>query len=168
MHHLTNTIAKADPQRLSRAAYGLARAAAGLGDALTVKVLQQDAEEVLALVVNGDNQDYTVSINGQTAYCACKDWRYRKEQINGICKHIAAVALHAIKHPDEGVAKEQCKVCETPLAADQGFHLEDGNDGRIVESGPYCEPCGQAKLIEVKSALESAANTPQSRTSAIG
>ena len=80
--------------------------------------------------------------------------------------HLAAVALYAIKHPDEGVAKERCKVCETPLAAAQGFHLEDGNNGRIVESGPYCEPCGQAKLIEAKSALSSGNDTAQSRTSA--
>ena len=167
MQHLLTTLQKADPQRLSRAAYGLARATEGGGDAITVKILHQDAEEVLALVVNGDNQDYTVSIASQTAYCACKDWRYRKEQIHGVCKHIAAVALYAIKHPDEGGAKEHCKVCETPLAADQGFHLEDGNNGRIVESGPYCEPCGQVKLIEVRSALESAANTSQSRTSAV-
>ena len=160
MQHLTTTLAKTDKDRLARAATGLA------DGSISVMLVAQDASEVRALVTNGDGIEYSAVITAHDSLCGCKDWLYRGRKV-GPCKHLAALALYAIKHSDEGVAKEQCKVCETPLAADQGFHLEDGNNGRIVESGPYCEPCGQAKLIEVRSALESAANTPQSKTSAV-
>ncbi len=159
MQHLTNTLAKIDQERLARAATGLA------DGSINVSIVHQDVGEVRALVVNGDSKEYTAVLTAQGNLCSCKDWLYRSHTV-GPCKHLAALALYAIKHPSEGVEKERCTVCETPLAADQGFHLEDGNNGRIVESGPYCEPCGQVKLIEARSALESAANTLQSMTSA--
>ncbi len=133
MQHLTNTIATTDKERLARAASGLA------DGSITLTIIHQDASEVRALVMNGDGKEYTAVITTHDSLCGCKDWLYRGRKV-GPCKHLAALALYAIQHPDEGVAQEQCKVCETPLAAEQGFHLEDGNNGRIVESGPYCEP----------------------------
>ena len=160
MQHIINTLIKTDKERLARAASGLA------DGSINVTLVHQDASEVRALVTNGDGIEYSAVITAHDSLCGCKDWLYRGRKV-GACKHLAALALYAIKHPDEGVAKEQCKVCETPLAADQGFQLEDGNNGRIMESGPYCEPCGQAKLIEARSALESVGSTPQSRTSAV-
>ncbi len=114
MQHLTNTIATTDAQRLSRAAQSLA------DGSITVTIIHQDAGEVRALVVNGDGIEYTAIITTHDSLCGCKDWLYRGRKV-GPCKHLAALALYAIKYPDEGVAKEHCKVCETPLAAGQGF-----------------------------------------------
>ena len=153
MQHLTNALAKTDKDRLARAASGLADG--------SVTILHQDASEVRALVVNGDNKEYTAVITAHALLYSCRDWLYRSHKV-GPCKHLAALALYTIKHPTEGVEKARCTVCEAPLAAEQGF-LEDGNDGRIVASGPYCEPCGLTKLAEVKVALNGTVNAAQSQ-----
>ena len=160
MQHLINTIAKTDTDRLARAATGLA------DGSINLTIVHQDAGEVRALVMNGDSKEYTAVITAYALLCSCRDFLYRSHTV-GPCKHLAALALYAIKHPAEGVEKESCTVCETPLAAEQGFRLEDGNNGQVMAAGPYCEPCGQTKLGEARSALESAPNTSQSETSAV-
>ena len=160
MQHLLTTLHKADPQRLARAAAGLA------DGSISVQVIHQGGTEARALVTNGDGKDYTAAISAHETFCSCKDWIYRKDTINGVCKHLVALALHAIKHPDEGTDTERCKVCQTSLGTDQGLMIEDGNNGAVVQAGPFCEPCGVAKLEEAKSALGSGSNTFQGMTSA--
>ena len=113
MHHLLTTLHKADPQRLAKAAQGLA------DGTLTVTIVHQDSREVRALVVNGDGIEYTAIMTAHDTLCGCKDWLYRGRTV-GPCKHLAALALFAIQHPEAGVAKEQ--TAETAL--EQGaIHL---------------------------------------------
>ena len=161
MQHLLTTLQKADAQRLARAAVGLA------DESILVNIIHQDETEARALVTNGDGKDYTVAISEHDTFCSCKDWIYRKDKINGVCKHIVSLTLAAIRCPEAGTAVEHCLGCETILDADQGLRTEDGNNGAVVEAGPFCEPCGLAKLEEAKSALESVEATSQSGTSAV-
>ena len=49
----------------------------------------------------------------------------------------------------------------------KGSGIEDGNNGAVIQAGPFCEPCGLAQLEAATSALESGSSTSQSLTSAI-
>ena len=97
MQHLLTTLQKADPQRLARAAAGLA------DGSISVKVIHQDETEARALVTNGDGKDYTVAISEHDTFCSCKDWIYRKDTINSVCKHLVALALHCTGFPMSGI-----------------------------------------------------------------
>lgn len=161
MQFVLTILQKADPDRLARAATGLA------DGSIRVQVIHQDGTEARALVTNGDDTDYTVAISAHDTFCSCKDWIYRKDTINGVCKHLVALALHCIRFPEEGAVKAHCVVCETGLETDQRLRIEDGNNGAVVQAGPFCEPCGLAQLAAATSALESVGATSQSLTSAI-
>lgn len=166
MYPLLTTLQKADPKRLAKAATGLA------DGSLSVALAYQDMEEVRALVVNEEQKEYTVVVDSHRAFCSCLDALYRigKTGKDGkalyACYHALAVALFALQHPDATTQEERCTVCGRTLAAERGLRVEDGNDGRVIQAGPFCKPCGLAKLEEARSALESAENTLQSRTSA--
>lgn len=162
MQYLLTTLQKADTHRLARAAAGLA------DGSIRVQVIHRDGAEARAFVTNGDGRDYTVAISAHDTFCSCKDWIYRKDTINGVCKHLVALALHCIRSPEKGAEKARCVVCETGLDADQRLRIEDGNNGAVVQAGPFCEPCGVAQLAAATRALGSAGTTSQSLTSAIG
>ncbi len=59
--------------------------------------------ELRGFVTNGDGQEYGVILTADRAFCSCKDAMYRRR----ICKHSAALALHAIRNPQPGSPKEE-------------------------------------------------------------
>lgn len=74
----------------------LQRAVCGLADgSLTVTITRQSEAEIRALVKNGDEKEYGVTLSESLTACSCKDALYR----GGICKHGVAVALHVLRTP---------------------------------------------------------------------
>lgn len=101
----------------------LACAAAGLADgSISVQVIHQDGTEARALVTNGDGKDYTVAISAHDTFCSC-----------------------------EGTEKGRCIICEAGLDADHGLRIEDGNNGAVIQAGPFCEPYGLARTSAPRS-----------------
>jgi hypothetical protein len=48
-----------------------------------------------------EEKTYAVSFGHDEATCSCPDWMYRKDEINGVCKHILVVALYCETHPED-------------------------------------------------------------------
>src|ERR1041385_4369316 len=88
IHVLTlSTMQQVSLERLQRAVCGLA------DGSLTVHLTRQCEGDIRALVTNGDNKEYGVTITETLTTCSCKDALYR----GGICKHATAVVLYALR-----------------------------------------------------------------------
>jgi hypothetical protein len=77
------------PDRLQRAVCSLA------DGSLTITLTRQVDTEIRALVNNGDNVEYGVTLTQGMTGCSCKDALYR----GVVCKHATAVALHVLRTP---------------------------------------------------------------------
>lgn len=113
MQHLLTILNKAEPQRLAKAAAGLADAC------LTVKLVYHDQDGIRATVQHG-REEYRVMLNAEASFCSCKDSFYRcgLSDQPAYCKHRLAVALYALGHQPK-------KTENAPSAAEpeQGSHL---------------------------------------------
>ena len=88
IHVLTlSTVQQVSLERLQRAVCGL------VDGSITVTLTKQREGDIRALVTNGDGKEYGVTITETLTACSCRDALYR----GGICKHAAAVALHALR-----------------------------------------------------------------------
>jgi predicted nucleic acid-binding Zn finger protein len=85
----TSILATCTPERLKRAVDGLC------DGTLTCTLASADETEIRGFVRNGDSKEYGVVISAAQTFCSCKDAMYRK----GICKHVVALALYAIRNP---------------------------------------------------------------------
>jgi len=81
----------------------LQRAVNALSDAsLTVTLTRQTEREIRALVKNGDDKEYGVTIVETGVFCSCPDALYR-----GVaCKHATVVALFVLRLPQEQQPQE--------------------------------------------------------------
>src|SRR5690242_9305434 len=75
----------------------------------TITLTSASETELRGFVNNGDGAEYGVVISADRAFCSCKDAMHRAR----ICKHQAALALYAIRHPQADSPKE--KPAEQPV-----------------------------------------------------
>ena len=102
----------------------LQRAVCGLADgSLSVTLTRQSDCDIRALVKNGDEKEYGVTLTEALTTCSCKDALYR----GGICKHGVAVALHVLRAPQP---KKEAPAPQFPM-----FHLM-WRDGLVVCGEP--------------------------------
>ncbi|MGE0685034.1 MAG: SWIM zinc finger family protein [Candidatus Binatia bacterium] len=87
----TIILAKVEGQRLQKAVDGL------VSGAYKVTLTSQSEAELRGFVANGDGKEYGVILTEEQSFCGCKDAIYR----HGFCKHMVALALHAIRDPRE-------------------------------------------------------------------
>src|SRR5438876_10951923 len=74
----------------------LQRAVNALVDgSLTVTITRQTEAEIRALVQNGEDKEYGVTLTSTLTTCSCKDALYRAV----VCKHATAVALSVLRAP---------------------------------------------------------------------
>jgi uncharacterized Zn finger protein len=90
LHSLVlSAVRDVSPDRLQRAVCSLA------DGSLTITLTRQADTEIRALVRNGDNVEYGVTLAQGMTSCSCKDALYR----GVVCKHATAVALHVLRTP---------------------------------------------------------------------
>jgi hypothetical protein len=99
------------PDRLQRTVCSLA------DGSLTITLTRHSETEIRALVRNGDNGEYGVTLAQGMTSCSCKDALYR----GVVCTHSVAVALHVLRTPQP---KEQ------PVKTKHTIHLM-WRDGRV-------------------------------------
>lgn len=76
----------------------LQRAITALADgSLIITPTRFTNSEIRALVKNGDNREYGVTITEGVTTCSCKDALYR----GVVCKHVTALALHVLRTSQE-------------------------------------------------------------------
>jgi SWIM zinc finger len=85
-----NALQHVSPDRLQKAVCGLA------DGSLAVTLTRQTETELRALVKNGDQKEYGVTLAASLTSCSCKDSLYR----GGVCKHAVAAALHVLRTPE--------------------------------------------------------------------
>lgn len=87
----TMVLAKVDGKRLQKAVEGL------VSGAYEVTVTRLSEGEIRGMVRNGDGVEYGVTLTEGESFCSCKDTLYR----GTTCKHQVALALYAIRNPQE-------------------------------------------------------------------
>lgn len=95
----TTVLAKVDGKRLEKAVSGL------VSGAYEVKVTRQREGEIRGTVANGDGREYGVALTEGQSFCSCKDALYR----GTTCKHQVALALYAIRNPQECPSEGESK-----------------------------------------------------------
>ena len=75
--------------RLQRAVNALAEGS------MTVTLTRQTEAEIRALVKNGEDKEYGVTLTETGAFCSCADALYRGVR----CKHVTIVALAVLRAP---------------------------------------------------------------------
>ena len=96
-HHplVLSVLQHVSPDRLQRAVNALA------DGGMTVTLTRQTETEIRALVQNGEEREYGVTLSETGAFCSCPDALYR-----GVtCKHATLVALSVLRIPP-AAAKE--------------------------------------------------------------
>src|SRR5262245_61298597 len=118
----TQILAKVEASRLQKAVEGL------VSGAYAITLASQTEAEIRGFVANGDGKEYGVVLSEGQAFCSCRDAIYR----NGVCKHAVALALYAIRRPQE-----------QPVQRPQHWHVGDivernGLKGKVIcVSGEY-------------------------------
>ena len=101
-----STVQQVSLERLQRAVGGLA------DGSITVHLTRYSERELRALATNSDGKEYGVTLTETLTACSCRDSLYR----GGICKHAAAVALHALSAPLLSARPPSCRPQPCPAA----------------------------------------------------
>jgi uncharacterized Zn finger protein len=88
---ILNVLEHVTMDRLQKAVETLAK------DGYLIRFTTRTETEIGALVLNGDATEYSVVLTPGKAFCSCKDAMFRHVH----CKHVAAVALYALRTPAE-------------------------------------------------------------------
>jgi SWIM zinc finger len=105
----------------------LQKAVCGLADgSLTITLTRQSETDIRALVTNGTDSEYGVTLTESLTACSCRDNLYR----GGVCKHACAVALHVLRTPQP---KKEAPAPQFPM-----FHLM-WRDGIMLCGDPHAE-----------------------------
>lgn len=70
---------------------------------VTVTLTRQTEAEIRALVKNGSGKEYGVTLTAAGTFCSCPDALYR----GTVCKHATALALSALRQPEELTREKQ-------------------------------------------------------------
>ncbi|MGE0823295.1 MAG: hypothetical protein AB7G75_33185 [Candidatus Binatia bacterium] len=88
---ILNILQQVSPDRLQRAVTAL------VDGSMTTTVTKHTETEIRALVKNGDNHEYGVTLTPFLTTCSCKDALYR----GCVCKHATVVALSVLRSSQE-------------------------------------------------------------------
>lgn len=176
MHHLTNALTHAEPERLHKAMTGL------MEETLHISVTFRSKAEIRAEVINGDKMPYAVCLTPQRAFCSCKDAQYRQGKachqdsplLLHACKHALALAVWTLQNPVEAAEDSPIHYLRpdgTPWCGRERSHSDwawgSYPEEKTAWSRPICATC-EAIVHMPKSALNGAHDTAQSEASAIG
>ncbi len=92
----TRILSVVEAQRLLKATEGL------VNGAVTVTLTNVETDSLEGFVKNGDGVEYSVVLTPARSCCSCRDAMFRHQP----CKHMAALALTAIRHPQPERRKE--------------------------------------------------------------
>src|SRR5262245_42334915 len=93
----TTTLARVDNERLQRGVEGLT------AGAYEITLTRFTADEISAVVSNGDGKSYSVTLTATRSFCGCGDSMFRGKT----CKHAVALGLYVIRNPQQAVKEEQ-------------------------------------------------------------
>ena len=88
---LLTVLQRVSADRLQKAVNALAE------DSLSIALTRQTPTEIRALVKNGANLEYGLTLTPSLITCSCRDALYR----GVVCKHAAVVALHLLRTPGQ-------------------------------------------------------------------